>query len=161
MNNREEVLNYLAKAALPYRLIEHEAAYTVADMDKMGDTYVYICKNLFLRDKKKRRYFLLSVQKDKRVDLKALAAAIDLPSLHFASEDDLQAILGLTKGAVSPCGLIHDLDKQVEVIVDRDLLALPEIGVHPNDNTATIWLHPKDLLDFMVITGHEPQILTI
>lgn len=160
-SKRKEILRYLEAAAIPYRLSEHEAAYTVADMDAMDGDYTYICKNLFLRDKKKRRYFLVMAQKDKRLNLKSLAATVGLPSLHFAAEEELWALLNLTRGTVSPCGLLYDKNRAVEVLIDNSLCTLNEIGVHPNDNCATIWLSFDHLLQFIKLTGHQPQFVDI
>ena len=158
---RENLLRFLAEQSIPYTLTEHAAAYTVADMDAMDFANAPICKNLFLRDKKKHHYFLLSMQKDKRADLKALATPLGVASLHFGSEEDLLRLLGLTTGAVSPCGLLNDTAGIVSFWLDEELLAYPTIGVHPNDNTATIWLSGSDLQRFVQATGHEVQTLAL
>ncbi len=73
----------------------------------------------------------------KRIDLKKLAVLLNENGLGFASEERLLKHLKLTPGSVSPFGLINDTEKQVEVIVDNELLKSETQGFHPNANTAT------------------------
>ncbi len=111
-------------------------------------------KNLFVRDDKKRNYYLIAVKGDKRVDLKEFRRQHGLRGLSFASADDLLAILGLIPGAVSPLGVLNDTQRRVHVYLDREF-AGSMIGVHPNDNTATVWLLADDLLALLKQHGND------
>ena len=145
-SERQKVFDYLSEMNINCDIVEHPAVYTIEDMDSLHiDTDGQIVKNLFVRDDKKKRYFLISVQKDKRVDLKELRAKLDSRPLSFASEGALQEILGLDKGAVTPLGILNDANCIVEVVLDNDVRNFHHIGIHPNDNTATVWIKPKDL----------------
>jgi phosphate transport system permease protein len=104
-----------------------------------------VVKNLFIRDDKKKRFFLIVLQKDKRANLKEIRKQLNSRPLSFASEKYLDKYLGLDKGAVSPFGILNDTGCIVEVVVDKDILAFEHIGVPPNDNTATLWIRPQDL----------------
>ena len=99
---------------------------------------------------------------DKRVDLKKFQKKNGTRRLSFASADDLMAIMGLIPGAVTPLGVLNDEERRVEVCLDRDFLAEPgKIGVHPNDNTATVWLKTGDLIALISEHGntvHSVQI---
>ena len=117
-------------------------------------------KNLFIRDDKKQHYYLISVKGDKRVDLKAFRKAQGLRPLSFASPDDLRAILHLTPGAVTPLGLLNDEARRVHLYVDADFQGHP-IGVHPNDNTATVWLSADDLLSLIAAHGNEAEFVDV
>ncbi len=143
---RKGVLDYLSAMNISYEIIDHPAVYTIEEMDSLSfDTNNQVVKNLFVRDSKKKRYFLISVQKDKRVDLKELRTKLNSRPLSFASEDGLYEILGLDKGSVTPLGILNDTDCRVELVLDRDIRDFHRMGIHPNDNTATIWIKPKDL----------------
>lgn len=151
---RLEIMEMLADLNISHQVIDHPAAHTVEEMDDLTlpDTD-QIAKNLFLRDDKKQHYYLVSVQKDKTVNLKALRSLLGTRPLSFASEEELSAILGLKKGAVTPFGLLNDVEQKACFVLDQDLLLLPRIGVHPNENTATVWLPPGDLVAIMESRG--------
>ena len=91
---------------------------------------------------------------DKRVDLKEFRRQHALRALSFASAEDLLAVLGLIPGAVSPLGILNDIERRVHVYLDREF-AGSKIGVHPNDNTATVWLQADDLLALLKQHGNE------
>ncbi|MEG0875378.1 MAG: YbaK/EbsC family protein [Clostridiales bacterium] len=113
-----------------------------------------IPKNLFLRDNKKTHYYLVVIDKNKRLDLKKLRQQLQSPSLTFASNNDLEKYLGLTQGSVSPLGILNDVTLSVEIILDTDIMVNKKIGIHPNENTATIWLNPKDLENLIITHGN-------
>ncbi len=108
-----------------------------------------MAKNLFLRDAKGRNHFLLTVAQDKKTDLKALQERLACSRLSFASARRLEQYLKLIPGSVSPFGVINNAEKNVRVIIDADLIDMPIVGVHPNDNSATIWLTGESLLAFL------------
>ena len=147
MFDKRETLRYLDERGIRYELVEHEAVFTMEGMDALALPFAReVVKNLFLRDKKKRTYFLVVMDERKSADLKALRAALGSAPLSFASEEDLAALLGLHRGAVSPLGILNDDARRVEVVLDDDLRGFAGIGVHPCDNTASIRLSLADLL---------------
>ena len=101
------------------------------------------------------------MRQDKKVDLKDLQARIGSTPLRFASEERLEKHLGLTKGAVSPLGILNDEEKAVEMVIDNDLKAFDLLGVHPNDNTATLWITLADLEKVIADRGQPSQYLDI
>lgn len=147
MTGQAIVYETLARLGIPYEMMEHAPAFTVPDMERLPfPEDVQIAKNLFLRDAKGRRHFLLTARKDAVLDLHALERAIGCTRLSFASEERLAKHLGLTKGSVSPFGVLNDAEAKVEVVVDKGLALFPRIGVHPNDNAATLFLKLDDIL---------------
>lgn len=116
-------------------------------------------KNLFVRDDKKQQYYLMTVQGNKRVNLKEFRKKNNTRPLSFASEEELMAILGLFPGAVTPLGLLNDAEHKVQWFIDRAFLDAPGIiGVHPNDNTATVFLKTRDLIEMIQMNGNVVQI---
>ena len=146
MTEQEKVLQALLKNNIPYTIMEHPAVYTIAEMENLELAGIeHVVKNLFIRDDKKQNYYLVVLQKDKHANLKELQNSLNSRRLTFASEEDLQRYLGLTKGAVTPLGILNDAQHKVIVVLDKDLYEQEKVGVHPNINTATVWLTVEDL----------------
>lgn len=137
----------LSRLQIPYTLVEHPAVYTMEEIQRLSfPGWEKAVKNLFLRDDKKRSYYLVVLPGQKTADLKRLQEQIPSRKLSFASEADLAARLGLLKGSVTPLGILNDREHTVQVVLDRQLLAETEVGVHPNRNDATLLLAPGDLV---------------
>jgi len=119
-------------------------------------------KNLFLRDKKGLRHFLVTVPHDLAVDLNALGAQLGVSGrLGFASADRLQRHLAITPGSVSLLALFNDTAHAVEFVIDRRLWEAPAVHAHPLVNTATMVIPHASLERFLDATGHAPRILDI
>ena len=117
-------------------------------------------KNLFVRDDKKKNYYLITVKGDKRVDLKEFRRQHGLRALTFASADDLMKFMKLTPGSVTPFGLLNDDERKVSLYLDA-AFENSIIGVHPNDNTATVWLNANDLTELLCRHGSKVEITEI
>jgi Ala-tRNA(Pro) deacylase len=107
------------------------------------------CKNLFLRNKKGNRHYLVILLSKKNVDLKTLTRQLGEDRLSFASPKRLMKYLGLEPGAVSPFGLIYDENKEVRVVLDEDLKSEDYVNFHPNVNTSTLGLGFADFEKFL------------
>lgn len=117
-------------------------------------------KNLLVRDDKRRIYYLITVKGDKRVDLKDFRRKHELRPLTFASADELMDIMKLYPGAVTPLGLLSDEKHKVKLFLD-EAIGAGLIGVHPNDNTATIWLQAADLERIIKEHGNSVEIVNL
>jgi len=118
-------------------------------------------KNLFLRDKKGARHFLVTVPHDRAVDLDALGAAIGANKLGFASSERMLKHLGITPGSVSLLALANDRAGTVEFVIDRALWDATAVQAHPLLNTATMVLTHADLERFLAATGHTPRVIEV
>jgi Ala-tRNA(Pro) deacylase len=118
-------------------------------------------KNLFLRDKKGARHFLVTVPHDLPVDLNALGSALDAGRLGFASPERLAKHLGITPGSVSLLALVNDASAAVEFVIDRSLWIAPAVQAHPLANDATMVLAHADLERFLAATGHAPWVIDV
>ena len=149
-NEKQRVYDALKKLNIKYEVVEHEPVHTMEDMDRLGlPAKGTLCKNLFLRDAKGKRHFLVTCDEKKKVDIKALARQIGASGLSFASEDRLEKYLKLQQGSVTPFGLMNDEEKAVEFFIDKDLTRCKSLGIHPLTNTATVFLSYKDLDKFL------------
>lgn len=160
--NKQEVYQFLKDNNIQYEVTEHPAVYNMEEMDNLHLPYPYSAKNLFVRDDKKANYYLITVKEEKRVNLKEFRKQNGTRNLSFASENDLIDILRLTPGSVTPFGLLNDKEQKVKFYIDEDLLSGDGmIGVHPNENTATVWLKTEDLIKILKENGNEINIVKI
>lgn len=146
----ERVAAHLNALGIAFEPHEHPPIATAeeGDVHWAGIDAVH-CKNLFLRNQKGTRHYLVILAHTKRADLRAVADQIGDGKLSFASPDRLLKYLGVTPGSVSPFGLIHDHDQHVRVYLDRELKLAPRISFHPNINTATFVLTYADFERFL------------
>ena len=146
---------------IPFRWVEHKAVYTIEEMEELGlEKMEETAKNLFLRDQKGKNHFLVVIRADKQANLKELGEKLGGVRLSFASEERLEKYLGLKKGAVTPLGILNDTACAVKVFLDKDFLEKEEIGVHPNDNTASVYLKTADLMQIIKEHGNLLEVLS-
>lgn len=155
----EEIFVLLDDAGVAYEALRHPAVYTIDGLDALElPKKERIAKNLYLRDDKRRHYYLVVAEKGKRADLKALRRTISSRPLSFASKEETEKLLGVSSGSVSPLGILNDEDRKTKVLID-DFFLGGEIGVHPNENTATLWLKTEDLME--MIRRHGTAVETV
>jgi Ala-tRNA(Pro) deacylase len=151
----------LAELGIAVRTVTHPAVFTVEEARRYrGDLPGTHTKSLFLRDKKGAMW-LVVCREDRAVDLKDLAGRIGAKHLSFGSPERLMRYLGVVPGAVSPFAVINDAARAVQVVLDREVLALDPLNLHPLDNTMTTAVAAADLLRFLEAEGHPPHIVTL
>lgn len=148
------IYEILDKLEIIYEEIEHPAVYTVEEANQIERMIEGIgCKNLFLTDKK-GHYYLYVLKDNKKADLKELALKLNVLRLTFGSEADLNNLLGLTKGSVTPLGVINDSDNKVILVFDSELVS-EKLLCHPNVNTKTMSIDWNDLIKLIEYTKHS------
>jgi len=149
-----KVLEILDKLGIEYTRREHPPVFTVEQAEKhWSDITGAHCKNLFLRNKKGNRHYLVILLSRKQADLRSLNEKLNEDRLSFGSPDRLKKYLGLEPGSVSPFGLINDTRKEVTVIVDQDLKQEARVNFHPNVNTSTVGISTADFEKFLAWSG--------
>lgn len=150
MSPASAVYDELARLGISYTAYEHPPVFTAeeAAVHWAGLDGAPV-KNLFLRNKKGNRHYLVILGIEKQADLRQLAKAIGDDRLSFASPERLATHLGLAPGSVSPFGLINDADRAVTVIIDADLRRAERVIFHPNVNTASVTLSFSDFERFL------------
>lgn len=161
--NKDKIYELIKDKNIWYEITEHQAVFNMQELAQIKVPYPERdAKNLFIRDDKKRNYYLITVKGDKKVDLKEFRRKNSTRPLTFASSEDLMEILNLIPGAVTPLGVLNDKERKVIVFIDEFFKEEPSIiGIHPNDNTATIWLYTKDLIDIIKEHGNAVEIINI
>ena len=159
---KPEVLEFLNERGVNYQHVEHEAVFTMETMAALNLPFgPEIVKNLFLCDDKKRNFYLVVMPEDKPGNLKALRKLIESRPLRFASAEQLQDRLGLIGGSVTPFGILNDDEHCVQVIFDNQLKEFSGVGIHPNDNTATVHIALDDLVAIIEEHGNTVQFVDL
>jgi len=157
----EALFEILERLDISYELHHHAPIFTVEEGEHLkADIPGTHCRNLFLRDKKKRM-FLVVLANETDVDLKALPDLLDCGRLSFGSAERLFEYLGIRPGSVCPFCAVNDTDHNVQVVLDAGMMGREIVNYHPLDNAMTISLRPADLLKFFDHTGHVPLIIDI
>jgi Ala-tRNA(Pro) deacylase len=131
---------------IPYETLDHPPLFSQADNEKHRLVIdAVILKNLFLRNKAKSRYYLFSLKLEKRADLPALQKTLGETRLSFGDESALEEKLHIRRGSVSILNIADAAATDVIFLIDREALHYEKIGIHPNDNTATIMFSPHDI----------------
>ena len=140
-----ELYALLDERGISYEVYHHEAVYTVAEADELVPQIAIPTKNLFLRDDKKRQFFLVVADEHTTVDLKHLHKQLGSRRLSFASPEMLKEKLGLDLGSVTPFGILNDESHAVTLVFDEGL-AHERFNAHPMVNTATMYVWLDDVL---------------
>jgi Ala-tRNA(Pro) deacylase len=155
IQREQDLLAYLNRAGFQYQYLSHPAVFTCAEAALHRPAVAAVStKNLFLSDKKGRRFFLAVTACEKQVNLEALGQQFNCPRLRFGSESKLQDLLGVTRGSVTVLGLVNDQEHQVELWIDSSIWPGEYFLCHPLVNTATLVLPRPELERFFALTGH-------
>ncbi len=157
----DTLIAHLDSLGISYELHHHKAVFTVEESQTIeNDIPGAHCRNLYLRDKKKRNYLVVALN-ETPVDLKALPSHIGSDRLSFGSAERLFQFLGVKPGSVCPFSIINDTDHAVTLILDKDMMDKDIVNYHPLDNRMTVGLSPDDLLKFIDSCGHRPHIIDL
>jgi len=156
----QPVLSRLEQLGIAFDRYEHPPIATGDEgLEHWADIDAVHCKNLFLRNQKGTRHYLVILPVTKRADLRAVADQIGDGKLSFASRERLMTYLGVTPGSVSPFGLIHDKDHHVRVFLDREFKSATSISFHPNINTRTVVLKFADFERYLSTTWNVVKFI--
>ncbi|HDO1311188.1 prolyl-tRNA synthetase associated domain-containing protein [Aeromonas veronii] len=156
------IYSLLDQLAIPYQRIDHPPVFTCEEASKLlPDLPAAKTKNLFLRDPKSKRLFLVVTPEESRVDLKALATALGVKRLSFGSPERLDAVLGLTPGSVTLLAMVRDREKAVELVVDEAIWQAEQVQCHPLVNTATLIIRLDDVRRLLAHLGREATVMRL
>lgn len=157
----DELLAELARLGIATTTVSHPPLRTVEDSKRLrGDLAGGHIKNLFLRDKR-QRFWLVVALEDTPIDLKALARELGGGRFSFANEQQLDALLGIAPGAVSPFAVINDGGGAVTVVIDAAVMDESPLNLHPLRNDCTTAIAPADLVRFLEQCGHTPRVMAL
>ena len=150
LNNRNKVLEFLSGLGISFEIYEHPPLPTVEDaMAYWKDIPSSHCKNLFFRNHKGNRHYLVILDHRAQLGIHDLEKSLKQGKLSFASEPRMEKYLGVRPGSVSIFGIINDEQRHVHVFLDQNLEKAEKISFHPNDNTATVVISYSDFILFL------------
>lgn len=162
MSRKQTVYDYLTARSIPFTAYDHPATPTIEEAEKYWhDDGSMHCKNLFFRNKKGDRHYLVIFDCSQNLAIRDLELRLHQGKLTFASEKRMEKYLGLLPGSVSPFGLINDTENHVYLFADRNLLEQPALSFHPNDNTATVVIRTEDFLTYLKGCGNSYEFTTL
>lgn len=157
------VYEFLDTLGVEYRRVDHASAMTMDDCREIETVLgCLMCKNLFLANRQKTSFYLLLMPGDKRFSSKDLSAQLDVARLSFGEPEVMDALLDITPGSASILGLMNDKERQVQLLIDEDVLQGEYIGCHPCVNTSSLRLRVQDLTERIIpALGHPPRLVRL
>jgi len=163
LDKEMRVYDLLDRLSIAYERTDHIAAMTMEDcleIDRILE--VIICKNLFLCNRQKTKFYLLMMPGDKPFKTKDLSSQIGSSRLSFADPQNMEKYLDITPGSVSVMGLMNDRDNHVQLIIDKPVAQSELLGCHPCVNTSSLRMKTRDVLDtFLPAVHHEAIIVDL
>ncbi|NCA86525.1 MAG: prolyl-tRNA synthetase associated domain-containing protein [Clostridia bacterium] len=161
-DQEQKVLDYLANLNIPYEIYHHPPVPTVEEaMRYWKDIEATHCKNIFFRNHKGNRHYLVVLRHDALLDIHELEKRLGQGKLSFASSERLMKWLQLTPGSVSPFGLINDAQNHTKLFLDIQLKKATKISFHPNINTASVVISLEDFIKYLNSTGNAYEFLPL
>ena len=162
MNGQPQLYNKLKELCISYTYNEHPPAPTIEiAMQYWKDLKASHCKNLFFRNHKGNKHYLVILEHKQNLDIHSLEKILKQGKISFASEQRMMKYLGLTPGSVSPFGLINDKQHEVIVFIDENLKNSNTISFHPNINTASLIIEFADLMKFLKHCGNSFEFIDV
>ncbi len=167
MENRQErevrVYDFLDGLGIEYQRVDHEAAETMEACQAVDEALeMLMCKNLFLCNRQKTKFYLLMMPGDKVFKTKEISAQIQSARLSFGTAEYMVEYLDIYPGAVSVMGLMNDKNHNVQLLIDEDVLAEEYVGCHPCVNTASLKIKTKDIIEkFLPAVEHDMRVVKL
>ena len=159
--DRYSITALLEQRGIFFEIYDHQPITSVEESKELGLPHKGAgTKNFFLRDKKKRNYFIITTKEDKPIDLKKVRELLGTSALSFASEEDLDRMLGVVTGAVGPFGVLNDEEHRVKVYIDSEYRE-GLMDAHPNDNSATMFLNAEDVIRVIQEHGYAAEYIDL
>lgn len=162
MNGQQIVYNFLDDNNIQYEYIEHPAAPTIDIASQyIGGEGVVLCKNLFFRNHKGNKHYLVIMDSSHQMDIHDIEKQLHQGKLSFASPERMMKYLRVTPGSVSLFTLLNDVNHEVILFVDESLKLSKKVSFHPNDNTASLIISSKDMLKFIDLMENTKEFLQL
>ena len=157
-----DVYRFLEDNAIAYERYDHPPVFTCEEAERLVPPMPGAkTKNIFVKDKKGRHHYLLVVECEKVVDLKALSSLMGVRQLTMASADRLRRFLNVDPGSVTILAVLNDKDGEIEVVFDHAIWHSPSVRCHPLVNTSTLCISKEGIQRFLDLTGHRVRVVDV
>ncbi len=157
-----KVVDTLNELGITFQIVEHEPALTTEQADRFIEGIEGVrTKTMFLKNKKKRNFYLVIMDDAKRLDMDIFKEIVEEKQIKMASAETLNDKMMLPPGVVSPFGLLNNEDKDIRVYVDQEIVSEERMSFHPNTNEKTIFIQTEDLFTFLKEIGYEPHVIEL
>ncbi|MCQ2512712.1 MAG: prolyl-tRNA synthetase associated domain-containing protein [Lachnospiraceae bacterium] len=155
--------DFLDQLGIAYERVDHEAAFTIEACEEIDKALAptSICKNLFLCNSQKTKFYMLLLPGDKKFKTKELSHQINSARLSFGPGEYMEEYLDITPGSLSILGLMNDKEKNVQLLIDEDVLKDDYIGCHPCINTSSLKIKTEDILNKFLPEVHHEYITVV
>ena len=162
MDAYQQVANKLQELGITFDVVEHPPVFTTEQADAFIEGIEGVrTKSMFLTNKKKTQYYLLIMDDQKSLDMDLFKDLVSANRIRMASADSLFEKMELPPGTVSPCGLLNNPERDIQVYFDKDIVTEDIMTFHPNTNEKTIFVATQDLFKFLAHLGYDYQILEL
>lgn len=162
MTRRETVINYLEQHHIPFEIHEHPPVPTVEEaLPYWKDIDAAHCKNLFFRNHKGNKHFLVILDHRRQLNIRDLEQKLKQGKISFASPERMERYLGLSAGSVSAFGIINDHENHVHLFIDAELQSAERISFHPNENNATFVISFASFKRFLESSGNSYEFIEL
>jgi Ala-tRNA(Pro) deacylase len=162
MRGQPELYKLLQELDIEYDYREHPPVATIKEATLYWKDYDSgRCKNIFLRNHKGNRHYLVILEHLRELNMRDLEKRLKQGKLSFASPERLSKYLGVIPGSVTPLGLINDENHHVYIFIDQKLLEFEKLSFHPNTNTASIIIQRDDLVRFIKHLGNNFEFISL
>ena len=161
-SRQQKVFDFFAQHGIEYTTYSHPEAPTIEIAKQYWhDDGSKHCKNLFFRNHKGNRHYLVCFDCEKSMAIHDLEQILKQGKLSFASEQRMEKWLGLRPGSVSPFGLINDEENHVHLFLDKNLKDYPSLSFHPNDTTATVVISQEMFARYLEAVGNTFEYIEL
>jgi Ala-tRNA(Pro) deacylase len=162
MRGQKELYDLLEILSIDFEYHEHPPLATIEDAKLHWKDYKSgRCKNIFFRNHKGDRHYLVILEHLRQLDIHDLEKRLKQGKLSFASDQRLMRYLGVEPGSVTPFGLMNDKENHVHVFIDEQLNLFDRLAFHPNVNTASLVILKSDFLKYLEATGNTYEFLKL
>lgn len=162
MNQKDAVINVLNDLSVDYEIYEHKPLPTIEiAMEVWKDINSTHCKNLFFRNHKGNRHYLVILESNHKLDVRDLEVRLKQGKISFASPKRMAKYLSVEAGSVSPFGLINDKENHVHLFIDSNLQMSKKISFHPNINTASLVISFEDFIKYLNWVGNSYDFIEL
>ena len=158
----QKVVDRLNELGISFQIVEHEPVLTTEQADRFIEGIEGVrTKTMFLTNKKKRNFYLVIIDDEKRLDMDVFKEIVEENRIKMASAETLNDKMMLLPGTVSPFGLLNNRDKDIQVYFDQEIVSEERMCFHPNTNEKTIFVNTEDLFTFLKAIGYEAHVINL